>query len=104
MKLTIKNIERINEIDNKYAPNVVTCREYDDRYEIAMNYQMFNWYVLLYRNSGRVDDEYRMTVQFPGRLEVEETILHRNELRSSGLTLAIIQKQMENILKRIGIC
>jgi hypothetical protein len=101
MKLTIKNIERLNGLGDYDSAYIVRHLVTDQLYEIIMCYEGFNWNVALYRNIHPAYNKYRMSVQMAGMSEFESTAIDKDELNSAGITLSIIESLMDKILKKI---
>jgi hypothetical protein len=100
MKLTIKNIDRLNGLGDDKSPFMTTNPNVlNDRYEIPMQYEGRSWNVVLYRDIHPAHNQYRMLVQLIGTgSPFETTAIDSGELSSPGLTLSIIETYMDKII------
>ena len=104
MRLTIENIERINVIGDYKSPFITTNpNEYDNRYELPMQYEGRSWNVVLYRDTHPTHGQYRLLVQMIGKMQFETTAVDKAELSSVGLTLSIIESLMNKIIKKLKV-
>ena len=103
MRLTIQNIERLNEIGDSKSPFIALSKEHDSRYEMTMQYEGWNWNVVIYRDTHPAHHHYRILVQCIGLTHFETTAVSRTELNSVGLTLSIIESLMNKIIKKVKV-
>jgi hypothetical protein len=103
MKLTIQNLERLNEIGDSTSPFITNnLTVHNDRYELPMQHQGRSWNVVLYRDIHPAHNQYRILVQLTDKgAPFETTAIDRGELSSSGITLSIIESLMDNIIKKV---
>ena len=102
MRLTIKNLSRLNEIGDSTSPFIATnLTIHADRYELPMQHAGRSWNVVLYRDILPAHNKYRMLVQLIGKMHFETTAVDRAELNSPGITLSIIESLMNIIIKKI---
>lgn len=99
MKLTIQNLERLNEIGNPYGPFIENHNVTPQTYDMIMSYQNRKWNVVIFRDIHPAHNNYRMMVHLLGLFQAESTVIDRGELSSPGLTLSIIESMMDKLLK-----
>ena len=101
MKLTIKNISRLNELGDSNSAYIVTNPTvHNDSYEIVMQYKEKAWKVVLHRDKPDGQTRWDMVV-FLGGIGWEATRMTAGELSSPGLTLSIIESVMDRIIRKI---
>ena len=102
MKITIENIERISGLGDYNSPHITyNVTVHRDRYELPMQYEGKIWNVVLYRDAHPAHGHYRLLVQCIGKMQFETTAIDRAELSSPGITLSIIERLMNIILKKV---
>ena len=103
MKLTIKNIERINglgDYNSAFMPHSAVT--YNDMYELGMEYKGKAWKVVLHRDKPDGETRWDLVV-FLGGIGWQATRMSAGELSSPGLTLSIIESLMDRIIKKYKI-
>jgi hypothetical protein len=100
MKLTIQNLERLNGLGDYKSPLIQTHTVTPEIYDMIMNYEGYNWNVVIFRDIHPVHNKYRMMVHLLGLFEAESTAIDTGELSSPGLTLSIIESMMDKLLKK----
>ena len=102
MKITIENVERISGLGDYNSPYIsydVTVHR--DRYELPMFYEGKSWNVVLFRDAHPAHGLYRIVVKAIYYPHFESTAIDMAELSSPGLTLSIIERLMNIIIKKV---